>query len=193
MLDQRLECFVDNSDEFLTTAVKDRRQGFEFEGLEEISFEGIEQSEMEIQEEAKVAEDLLENYFLRAREYKYINSRSLKSIRKVASGFAALRGFLRSKGVISAEKPQPNVLDSILAIFLEEESGRNRYSSSNTLFSNEISKLMLNEENCELSFWNYEFEEGEELGETKRVVRRETMFKSMVAKLVNLVYNNEAW
>lgn len=193
MLDQRLECFVDHSDEFLTTAVKDRRQGFELEGLEEISFEGIEQSEMEIQEEAKVAEDLLENYFLRAREYKYINSRSLKSIRKVASGFAALRGFLRSKGAISAEKPQPNVLDSILAIFMEEESGRNRYSSSNALFSNEISKLMLNEENCELSFWNYEFEEGEELGETKRVVRRETMFKSMVTKLVNLVYNNEAW
>jgi hypothetical protein len=35
-----------------------------------------------------------------------------------------------------------------LAIFIEEETSRSRYSSSNTLFSNEISKLMLNEEHC---------------------------------------------
>ena len=41
----------------------------------------------------------------------------------------------------------------MLSIFIEEETSRSKYSSSNTLFSNEISKLMLNEGDCELSLW----------------------------------------
>ena len=42
-------------------------------------------------------------------------------------------------------------------IFIDEETSRNRYSSNNTLFTNEISKLLLNESDCEISFWDYEY------------------------------------
>lgn len=83
------------------------------------------------------------------------------------------------------------MLDAILAIFIEEETSRNKYSSSNTLFSNEISKLMLNEGDCELSFWDYELDEQDVLAESRKFIRKDDMFKRMVGKLMALLYDKE--
>jgi hypothetical protein len=52
-------------------------------------------------------------------------------------------------------EPYISILDCVLAIFLDEESARNKISNSNTIFGAEISKLILNEEECEISFWDY--------------------------------------
>jgi len=67
-----------------------------------------------------------------------------------------MRDFINEKGSVAKVKPSINVLHAILAIFISEEASRNKYSSSNTLFSNEVSKLMLNEQDCELSLWDYD-------------------------------------
>jgi hypothetical protein len=98
---------------------------------------------------------------------------------------------MREKGKLNMKKPFVNILDAILAIFIEEETSRNKYSSSNTLFSNEISKLMLNEGECELSFWDYEVDENSEIGEAKRYLKKDDMFKRVVCKLMTLLYSNE--
>jgi hypothetical protein len=72
----------------------------------------------------------------------------LNIIVNIAEGFSYFRSFIMEKGNKSKIKPYLSVLDAILAIFIDEETCRNKYSSSNTLFANEISKLMLNEGNC---------------------------------------------
>jgi hypothetical protein len=99
-------------------------------------FEGIECSEEERMKEHDLAQRILEKYFLRAREYKHISPNSLENIKALTEGFSYFRSFMREKGKISEKKPFINILDAILAIFIEEETSRNKYSSSNTLFSN---------------------------------------------------------
>lgn len=102
-----------------------------------------------MEQENRIALQLLEKYFVRAREYKTVSMGSLENIKHIAEGFACFRGYLRERGPNQQRKKQAlNILDAILAIFIEEETSRNKYSSSNTLFSNEISKLMLNEGDC---------------------------------------------
>lgn len=56
-----------------------------------------------------------------------------------------------------AKMPELSILDAVLVIFIDEETSRNKYSNNNTLFANEISKLLLNESDCEISFWDYEY------------------------------------
>ena len=51
--------------------------------------------------------------------------------------------------------PKLSILDSVLAIFLDEESSRNKYSNANTIFGTDVSKLILNEKDCEISFWDF--------------------------------------
>jgi len=50
---------------------------------------------------------------------------------------------------------------------------------------------MLNEGDCELSFWDYEVDENSEIGEAKRYLKKEDMFKRIVGKLMTLLYSNE--
>lgn len=110
------------------------------------NFEGVQSDEREMESENRTALQLLERYFIRAREYKTITANSLENIRHIAQGFSFFRAFLRSgpNNPSLSTKPPINILDAILAIFIEEETSLCKFSSSNTLFSNEISKLMLN-------------------------------------------------
>lgn len=50
---------------------------------------------------------------------------------------------------------------------------------------------MLNEGDCELSFWDYEVDEQETLAESRKLIRKDDMFKRMVGKLMALLYNKE--
>lgn len=50
---------------------------------------------------------------------------------------------------------------------------------------------MLNEGDCELSFWEYEVDEEQGLGETKRYIPKDEMFKRMIGKLMTLLYDHE--
>ena len=94
LIDFKLESFIDKNSQLVSTVQKKKKEDFSLD-YQSSSFEGIEQSEPEIIEEAKVAEDLLQRYFLKAREYKHINTNALRIINKVASGFAYFRSFLR--------------------------------------------------------------------------------------------------
>jgi hypothetical protein len=93
---------VDKTSQLVYTVEKGRKDKDAFEYYQS-SFEGIEQSEGELIEEAKVAENLLKHYFLRAREFKHINSGSLRTINKLASGFSFFRSFLREKGTVASK------------------------------------------------------------------------------------------
>ena len=94
LIDFKLESFIDKNSQLVTTVQKKKKDEFSLD-YQSSSFEGIEQSEHEMVEEAKVADDLLQRYFLKAREYKHINTNALRTINKVASGFAFFRSFLR--------------------------------------------------------------------------------------------------
>ena len=50
---------------------------------------------------------------------------------------------------------------------------------------------MLNEEDCELSFWDLEVNDLNQYEETHRLVKKDDMMKRMVGKLMSLLYNNE--
>ena len=80
-----------------------------------------------------------------------------------------------------------------MAIFIEEETSRHKYGSSNTLFSNEISKLLLNEEGCDIASWEYEIGEDNYMEESRRMIGKEAMLKNMVGKLTSLVYDDEMY
>lgn len=193
MIDQKLETFLDESNEILMTAPRAKRKPQEVYEYSGENFEGVQSDEHEMESENRTALQLLERYFIRAREYKTISASSLENIRHIAQGFSFFRAFLRTgpNAPSLSLKPPINILDAILAIFIEEETSRSKYSSSNTLFSNEISKLMLNEGDCELSFWEYELDEEEGLGESKRYIPKDEMFKRMVGKLMTLLYDHE--
>jgi hypothetical protein len=190
MIDQRLESFLEDCNPILLTVPRGRKRAEEEYNYNEETFEGVESNCEEMEREGRTALKLLEKYFIRAREYKTIGLSALESIKNIAEGFAYFRTFLREKGC-SAQRQPVNILDAIIAIFIEEESSRNKYSSSNTLFSNEISKLMLNEGDCELSFWDYEVDEEDCLGESRRMINKDDMFKKMVGKLMALLYHHE--
>jgi hypothetical protein len=67
------------------------------------------------------------------------------------------RYFIKNKGKIKKVRKHLSVLDAILTIFIDEETNRNKYSKSNTLFADDISKVMLNESNGRVSVWEYEY------------------------------------
>jgi hypothetical protein len=50
---------------------------------------------------------------------------------------------------------------------------------------------MLNEGDCELSFWEYEADEELGLGESKKYIPKDEMFKRMVNKMITLLYSHE--
>jgi len=49
---------------------------------------------------------------------------------------------------------------------------------------------MLNEQDCELSLWDYDYDD-DNIGESKKMVSREAMFKHMVGKFMKLIFENE--
>jgi hypothetical protein len=80
-----------------------------------------------------------------------------------------------------------SVLDVVLAIFIDEETSRNKYSSSNTLFADEVSKIMLNENTCNVSVWDYELD-NDYVQETKKYIPRDQLVAMVLTKIFNLVY-----
>jgi hypothetical protein len=64
---------------------------------------------------------------------------------QLAKGFSYLRCALNGENWDGSSSTHISILDSVLAIFMDEESARNKVSSSNTIFGSEISKLILNE------------------------------------------------
>lgn len=109
-------------------------------------------------------------------------------MKTIAEGFSFFRAFLNEpQNVTTVKAPKISLLDAILAIFLDEESSRHR-SQANTLFANEVSKLILNEENvCELSFWDYEFQENGRMEETKKWISKDGLFLRMIGKVKRLI------
>jgi hypothetical protein len=75
----------------------------------------------------------------------------------------------------------------ILAIFIDEETSRNKYSSSNTLFADEVSKIMLNENTNNVSIWDYELDH-DYVQETKKFIPRDQLVGMVITKIFNLVY-----
>jgi len=63
------------------------------------------------------------------------------------------RHFIKNKGKVKNGKKHLSILDAILTIFVDEETNRNKYSKSNTLFADDISKIMLNEADVDISIW----------------------------------------
>jgi hypothetical protein len=78
----------------------------------------------------------------------------------------------------------------ILAIFIDEETSRNKYSSSNTLFADEVSKIMLNENTCNVSVWDYEVD-NDYVQETKKYIPRDQLVGMVLTKIFNLVYGED--
>lgn len=126
---------------------------------------------------------------MKSREYKKTSSTTLNHLIDLAAGFSCMREFFNIKKWPS-KLPELTVLDAVLVIFLDEESSRNKYATSNTLFTNEISKLILNENNCDISFWDYEYSDDGTMREVKNYLPKPTMLKRMLHKINNLLYGD---
>lgn len=83
-----------------------------------------------------------------------------------------------------------SVLDVILAIFIDEETSRNKFSSSNTLFADEVSKIMLNENSSNVSIWEYEMD-NEFVQEARKYIPRYQLVGMMITKIFDLVYDQQ--
>lgn len=75
----------------------------------------------------------------------------------------------------------------ILAIFIDEETSRNKFSSSNTLFADEVSKIMLNENTSNVSIWDYEVE-NDYVQEMQKYIPRDQLVGMVITKIFDLVY-----
>lgn len=76
MVDQQLESFMEDSNELVMTVSKSRKEQQRRADIEE-SFEGVESDPQEMEQENRIALQLLEKYFVRAREYKTVSMNSL--------------------------------------------------------------------------------------------------------------------
>lgn len=109
---------------------------------------------------------------------------------KLAEGFTMLIRFL-SSSIRSNSDVALSVLAVVLAIFLDEETSRHKYSNSNTIFGTDVSKVILNEQNCDISFWDYECSEEGTLREIKDHMSKEQMMKRMLYRLNELIYEDQ--
>lgn len=82
MVDQQLESFMEDSNELVMTVSKSRKEQ-QRRDIEE-SFEGVESDPQEMEQENRIALQLLEKYFVRAREYKTVSMNSLENIKHIA-------------------------------------------------------------------------------------------------------------
>lgn len=138
---------------------------------------------------------MLRKYFLKAREYKTTKLTSIETLTKIAESFGQFRYFIMNKsfGQINENKVNNHnisVLDVILAIFIDEETSRNKFSSSNTLFADEVSKIMLNENSSNVSIWEYEMD-NEFVQEARKYIPRDQLVGMVITKIFDLVYDQQ--
>lgn len=136
-----------------------------------------------------MSRSILQRYYIKSREYKRTSETTMGHLIELAEGFSCMRQLITIKRW-PTKVPHLSILDAVLVIFVDEETSRNKYESSNTLFANEISKLLLNENDCEISFWDYEFSEDGTMREVKNYLPKPIMMRRMLTKINNLLYGD---
>lgn len=163
MLDNKLSAFLteDSPEEMLLTTISRVRNPNSRMYMipEEVPTRRPTIEEME--EQDAVSSEILQKYYLKSRDLKKTTASTFNYLYILARGFAALRLCMQGEDWYSRKPGEEfrvrlTILDCILAIFIDEETARHKFSNCNTVFGTEISKLILNENACEISFWGYE-------------------------------------